>query len=477
MATVDVTMADGTQPLEDGLDFPTIVDGAVGGIVRINIENLKKPRLQDLCRTYRLPHTGKMALLRQRLRDFSGQQDNWNTKLKGPARNSHLGTQSSKNGKVTKAASQKQSTKRREALFEPTIPCTAGLPTGLSTAVPGPRWNEAQHQEDMEWARHILNKYPYRNEEAQLELARQQEAESSLSRTFAGDESLRQGIDMANSHLKALLSYVAPPGGIPEASSSGFKARSLSASAEQTDNDHASNRLPLQSPIVTTPIFNHQPPSQPASSFVTAATSSYGAGVHVPTRTITLAKGQKVTFTQNDVRDPPALSFANLGADLPVLNSMWDDVTEHWRGSSPLRIHGVPIPVVYWKDVYTSKGVPKGEVPWMPKQWKGTKSKYFDWKVLVKRWREGTPEQFWSAFTVDGVRLGYKAILSKLEESRKSRNSALSDQARYEYGEQFAETFSYFKNNKRHVKTKACSIAKQYRTLKGLPPDDDDDEE
>ena len=93
-----------------------------------------------------------------------------------------------------------------------------------------------------------------------------------------------------------------------------------------------------------------------------------------------LAGSIHVAFTESDVPRPPSVSFArDLKNDLPLLNGMWDDCTEHWAGSSFLKIHGHPIPIVYWKEVYSAK---QGN-GWKPGEWKLIKSNYFDWKVSV----------------------------------------------------------------------------------------------
>jgi hypothetical protein len=81
-----------------------------------------------------------------------------------------------------------------------------------------------------------------------------------------------------------------------------------------------------------------------------------------------------LVFTEDDVPAPPALSFAD---DLPALNRMWDDTSTFWDHHSSLVIKGYPIALVYWKEVYTSK-IGKS---WKPHQWKGTKGKWFEWKV------------------------------------------------------------------------------------------------
>lgn len=81
-----------------------------------------------------------------------------------------------------------------------------------------------------------------------------------------------------------------------------------------------------------------------------------------------------LTFTEDDVPAPPAISFAD---DLPALNRMWDDTSVFWDNHSCLVIKGFPIALTHWKDIYTSK---PGR-SWKPNQWKGMKGKWFEWKV------------------------------------------------------------------------------------------------
>jgi hypothetical protein len=100
----------------------------------------------------------------------------------------------------------------------------------------------------------------------------------------------------------------------------------------------------------------------------------------LPTRSITLAGGVCVVFTERDVPRPPSISFArDVEKDFPTLNGMWDDRTEHWAGVSFLNIQGHPIPLAYWKAVYSSK---RGN-GWKPGEWKLIKGNYFDWKVSI----------------------------------------------------------------------------------------------
>ena len=71
--------------------------------------------------------------------------------------------------------------------------------------------------------------------------------------------------------------------------------------------------------------------------------------------------------------------------------------------------------------------------------------------------------------------MGYKVILNRLAEERKATNERLRQQARDEFGTAFDTTFMYMKNGQHHVKTKASDVAKQYRLLKGIKGDDDDE--
>ena len=99
-----------------------------------------------------------------------------------------------------------------------------------------------------------------------------------------------------------------------------------------------------------------------------------------PTRSITLAGGFHIAFTEGDVPRPPSVSFArDVKKDFLKLNGMWDDRTEHWAGVSFLNIQGHPIPIVYWKAVYSGK---QGN-SWKPGEWKLIKGNYFDWKVSI----------------------------------------------------------------------------------------------
>lgn len=72
--------------------------------------------------------------------------------------------------------------------------------------------------------------------------------------------------------------------------------------------------------------------------------------------------------------------------------------------------------------------------------------------------------------------MGYKSILARLAAQRKERNEIWAQKARDEFGASFDATFSYTKSGRRHVKTKAGDVAKQYCLLKNICDDEDDEE-
>lgn len=86
-------------------------------------------------------------------------------------------------------------------------------------------------------------------------------------------------------------------------------------------------------------------------------------------RTLVLGDKSRLRFTEAQVPDPPALTFTS---NIARLNRMWDDTSSHWGKESVLSILGHPIALVYWPQVYKY---------WKGDQWKGTKGKWFEWKV------------------------------------------------------------------------------------------------
>lgn len=68
------------------------------------------------------------------------------------------------------------------------------------------------------------------------------------------------------------------------------------------------------------------------------------------------------------------------------------------------------------------------------------------------------------------------AIQARLKRIRQDEDAILAAHTWEEYGAEFANIFTYKKSGVSHVKTKACDIAKQYRTLKSIANIYEDDE-
>jgi len=311
------------------------------------------------------------------------------------ARNTHRGP---RNGNRTQSKSQKKSAQRRETMFDnpataETLPARR-FPTIL---VPDSGMHHTKHAATLQWVSltvffllalsFCLHRYvrigcqccetvslPSKRSQIEGGSGRTADAAAycspygkglfSLSsflffcfsyhlHQVVGDPLLKQGLETANTQPTKILSYVAVGSACLD---------NPAAVAAPSDSHTSLQSLRAPSPVTA--------PS-PAAALSPAAAPSHS---HAQTRSLTLGDGQVLVFTEEDVPSPPAVSFAD---DLPALNRMWDDTSIFWDSRSCLVIKHYPIALVYWKDVYTSK---QGR-SWKPGQWKGTKGKWFEWKV------------------------------------------------------------------------------------------------
>lgn len=93
---------------------------------------------------------------------------------------------------------------------------------------------------------------------------------------------------------------------------------------------------------------------------------------HGPERKLMIANGKVITFTENQLRDPPGISFAT---DLEGLNTQWDDTSHHWGGTAALKIKGEPIAIVYWQAIYSRHRL---------QEWTRVKQKWGEWQVSFR---------------------------------------------------------------------------------------------
>lgn len=183
-------------------------------------------------------------------------------------------------------------------------------------------------------------------------------------------------------------------------------------------------------------------------------------------RTVLLGSGMLLSFTDNDVPDPTAVSFAH---DIDRLAAMWDDGSSRWRGDSVLMIKGHAIALKHWPTVYKYG---------KPGQWKGTKNKWAEWRVgpsgalgqcvltnglarqyVVERFCQGTAEEFWAEFTVpDGKRMAFTNIVATLREARLRRDAEISAQA----SQAGSVQYTYRKGSRTHTMQRPHAIAKRF---------------
>lgn len=89
----------------------------------------------------------------------------------------------------------------------------------------------------------------------------------------------------------------------------------------------------------------------------------------VETGSLTLANGNMLTFTVDDILEP---AYIKINKDIPLLALMWDDSSPAWCGLSVTTIHGHHIALKFWLKLYWY---------WKAAVWKAKKGEWFKWKV------------------------------------------------------------------------------------------------
>ena len=153
-----------------------------------------------------------------------------------------------------------------------------------------------------------------------------------------GDLALQEDLNLTNAHIEELnhrLSHMSA-GMASGCIAIPMMATPPSAPSLLSEQLTAPNKLPIQLHSATS-----------VSQITTSAATSSSA----PTHTIILGDGTELTFTEADVGSPPLTDFVD---NVAGLNRMWDDTTPNWGGTSVLEIKGHPIPIIYWKDIYST---------------------------------------------------------------------------------------------------------------------------
>ncbi|KAN0085980.1 hypothetical protein V8E55_007114 [Tylopilus felleus] len=382
------------SPPEDGLPFPGDPDCA--GSLRtqyICIENLKHAELKELCRKFHLPLGGNKQVLQQRLQDLSGDRDAWDSLLPGTTR-PHKGSRGSGTGssvlavEKTKKTRMKRSAKRRELLLSKDTP-TGTQTAGMSPSVERSKDTHTQAEKDavIPWAQSVVTRHPYHPPLPPLPqlLAPQTQPMASPSSASVPPRPSRSSLtqhDIMRSHPTVLPVAVLPS----------LPPQSMVSAPPPVQ---ASRAVPHHA-VPPSLIQGTSTPWAQTRSVVQASNLSYCTQL----KSLTLGDGTVLTFTTDDIPDPP----------LPR--------------TAFLCIKDRPIAVKYWPTVYCHTKDPQ-----KCKQWQGTKNNWCKWKDVIERYRQGTPEQFWEKFSQNGKRMSFTVIDRHLRLIRKEENDRATEEA------------------------------------------------
>ncbi|KAJ7652341.1 hypothetical protein DFH06DRAFT_534806 [Mycena polygramma] len=458
----------------DRLVFPT----KAGGSEERSFAGKKQDQLKDMCRDYGLAVSGNKSQLKLRLQQYSERfcNDPASCNLTPVTRRTHKGP---RNGE--KKSQPKQSTNRRAAIIDTERVTERSKDTRTADDV----------KDLLTWADRTLARLAYIPPKPDT-----LPTTTSVSQASSQpDRSLHDRMQVIENQLAVIttsgINHATQPAQWSQAAFMPFTAYPIppvdytvydpnpaqDLSYDFTENPFFDVSSHIAQPHahnlhVGIPTRNYESstisaPSatlpQPANSTTIPATCSPSTDTtslsKVATRSVRLGSTTVINIAVDAIKRiaVPATSFAE---NIERLNQMWDDTSAYWKNDSVLVIHDHPTALIYWPEIFKKTGL-----------WVAHKSNWTEWKFLVEHYRQGTPDEFWSAFrTKDGGKMSYTAICAAIRSERKNVDRDLAAQARREYGADFNSKFSYrcSKTNTRVVMTKDSSIAKEYKRLQSL---------
>ncbi|KAJ4486413.1 hypothetical protein C8R41DRAFT_921285 [Lentinula lateritia] len=477
----DTLVLPGTYEKDTGVFYATYRD----------LNSLKRTALIEICKKYSLTTQGNMQVLKEKIVGFSENKIRWQCLIPA-ARRAHRGV---RDGGITKnkpklkeattAASAKVkklklSTVRRNELM--------GLPLDAPLGVQLFDTNRSKDLRTLEqknsllrWAKMFCDKHPYVTRE---ELARRRKIKDEerarenatstakvaeymhsmiehVSNLRAEIQTLKTGFPQPRSALCAQLPAshsipsCSPPAPYNASSPAASPYTSLTANSILLSKDRSFDGGLLAcvgGALIPTPFVDNGVVavngSSGSSTLLTNRPSSELEKVYV----ITIGFGKIVRFKESELSEPPSITFAT---NISRLDRVWDDERPNWDpedcGKRLLSINGIPIALRYWRGVFSGK---KSSV------WASLKKIWSEWKYVAERYRASSPVEFWKEFSfVDGRRFHWKAISDHLRNLRSEHEQQLVDQAKAEYGLDFAKIFV---NNKGKVLTDKSAIARHY---------------
>ncbi|KAF8211846.1 hypothetical protein K438DRAFT_1805455 [Mycena galopus ATCC 62051] len=428
----------------------------------------KLDELKDMCRNYRLFVSGNKSVLLDRLREFSKKfrDDPTSCDSSHVKRKAHKGPRDG-----PKKSPPKRSTARRAAVIDTERVTERSKDTRTADEI----------KDLLTWADRTVARLPYKPAQKNPPVASKSQAASP------DDRSLQDRMQVIEDRLIAITtSGASGPGHWTSDSSAVITPAEYIVYDHTLDSLHNFSNYDMNlsfnpaGAVAWSPTFvhdnlhigqtfNHRTGSstrptdgpQPADSTIPTVASCI-SNASPPTaskasRSVHLGDGTVATINDVSRITVPATSFAE---NIERLNQMWDDTSLYWKNDSVITVDNHAIALIYWPKIFKNTGL-----------WSAHKSNWTEWKFLVERYRQGTPDEFWSTFQSDGSgKMSYTAICAALRKERKGEDEELAAKARQEYGDEFEVKFSYrdSKTNSQKVMSKASSIAKEYKRLRGL---------
>ncbi|KAH8981836.1 hypothetical protein EDB86DRAFT_2834703 [Lactarius hatsudake] len=461
------------SPLSDGhasqglLPFPGNVVNGVHEVAHVDLTNLSRAGLRELCDAFRLAKTRNKTMLTDRLKDFSADRQGWDGLLAGACKK-HCGPRGGGVTKSTKGPGKKASTKkwltlRRELLFSAATAASMGSTT--QPCLPTERLKDMRTDEEraVVLADNFVVCNPYKpleaeNESSPPDVGRDWDGTARVHGDTSNTPSspspkgpqtaLKLELQQVQAQLAALMAAIASGnGGGVAPSPVTVVSAPVPAPAHRGPGSMDSATTTTDTAATTTTTTDG--PSPPTSSHQRPVSVLQG-----PLDYLKLGNSRSLCFEKQSVPDLPLVSFAR---DLPRLMRTWDDSSPKWTPSEAvLRIQGEPIALKHWPTVYRygKSG-----------QWACTKKNWAHWRDIATSWQELTETGFWQKFTADGQPMSYTAICEALKEERMAADHCLAEQAKDKYSDGFGAAFGYRRGSEHIVRNKSSAIARHYRSL------------
>ncbi|KAL1733905.1 hypothetical protein EV714DRAFT_203912, partial [Schizophyllum commune] len=406
----------------------------------VDISVLTVKQMKEMLRAYTRPITGNSDILKQRLREFSADRSAWDVLL--PSISSNLKVSRTNKPKAKRAKSWKA---RRHDMF-----------SDVDDAMDGQRRVAKVDEGLLAAAARIRAANPYRPPVAYLQRMGspsppvQQPVCQSTSTAAAvvppspaAPVAIPNTQDIVRGVIDGLLQHQLPPSMSAASLTVSTHSHTESAST-QLDDPHRGDGEPMPAPPpVPVP---HASSPQPRRT------------LYLPPLATRTNNGILLEFIDDDVQAPAG----GIGSDVERIACMWA-FDSYWRRDSPLTIHGHPIPLSIWPELFKHR---KSEL------WTYYKSHFIKWRDVAMAWRKfESAEKFWEKYSIIGgaqrKRQTFTQIANEVMKARKDTTRTIVARARAEYGDgdAFAAAFSYRKGNTVYTLRNDTGIARRYVEL------------